>query len=78
MINQKVAPGDRTGGVDIGATTDRSDAPSAEQAGDAALAAVISMVTALVPPMEAVSADSTWVERRTDEFDMKSAYGSRR
>lgn len=78
MVAQRVAPGDRAGDGDVGAAGAPGSSSFAGQGTEADFAAVITQVMALVPPMETDGAGSTWVERRTDEFDMKSAYGTGR
>lgn len=78
MAGQRVAPGDRAGDSEVGSSGALNDASSMGQDAEVAFAAVISKVMALVPPAEPGGVGSTWVERRTDEFDMKSAYGSGR
>lgn len=64
--------GDQGMDADVGTDEQRMDAsPNA-------LVDIVVRVMSLVPPAVANGAGSTWVERRTAKFDMKSAYGSGR
>lgn len=77
-MGQRTPSGGQGGDNKAGATGRANGAFLTNQGTEAAFATVVFKVLALVPPIEACEVSSTWVERGTDEFDMKSAYGSGR